>query len=83
MGLARRLARLEQGHAAAPEACIVYADGSATAVFHATGEGLPLEEYRRRWPRQPALKAYLDPRMLDPLAADWSDAPPPRSSADR
>ncbi len=83
MGLARRLARLEAGRAAAPEACVVCDGGAATVVLHGTGEELPLAEYRRRWPRQPAPKAYLDRRMLDPLAADWSDAPPPRSSADR
>jgi hypothetical protein len=29
------------------------------------------------------LKGYLDWRMVDALDADWSDAPPPRSSADR
>ncbi len=83
MTLLRRLERLERGHTAAPAGCVVSADGAATVVLHATGERLPLEEYRRCWPRQPALKAYTDERMVNALAADWSDAPPPRSSADR
>ena len=79
----RRLERLEQGHTAAPAGCVVYVDGAATVVLHATGERLSQEEYRWRWPRQPALKAYTDERMVNVLAADWSDAPAPRSSADR
>ena len=28
------------------------------------------------------VKVYLDPRMENPIEADWHDAPPPRSSAD-
>lgn len=29
-----------------------------------------------------AVKVYTDPRMENPIEADWHDAPPPRSSAD-
>ncbi len=83
MTLARRVRQLERvGHGHAPAACLVYAAGSATAYLSATGERLPLAEYDRRWPGHPVLKAYGDPRMVDPLVADWSDAPTPRSSAD-
>ncbi|CAA9557616.1 MAG: hypothetical protein AVDCRST_MAG88-1234, partial [uncultured Thermomicrobiales bacterium] len=28
-------------------------------------ERLPLEEYRRRWPEHPALKAYITWRLLE------------------
>ena len=79
----RRLERLEQGHTAAPAGCVVYVDGAATVVLRARGERLPLEEYQRRWPGHPTLKAYIEERMANALAADWSDAPAPRSSADR
>ncbi len=40
------------------------------------------EEYDRRWPGHPTLKAYTDIRMVNALDEGWDDAPPPRSSAD-
>ncbi len=59
MGLGRRLARLEAAReTAAPAACVVYAGGVAIVHIYATGERLPLEEYVRRWPQHPPLKAY-------------------------
>ena len=84
MTLGRRVGRLEAGtgFGKAPAACLIYVGGAATAHLTATGEQMPKGEYVRRWPQHPALKAYTDARMVDPLVADWSDAPLPRSSAD-
>jgi hypothetical protein len=81
--LARRVQRLEAGAVGrAPVAVLIYADGVAIVHLTDTGEQLPREGFRQHWPGAPTLKAYGDPRMVDPLGADWSDAPPPRSSAD-
>ncbi len=66
MGLDRRLKRLEEARITdAPDACVVYEDGMATVFIYATGERLPLEEYRRRWPDHPVLKAYITWRLLE------------------
>ena len=62
MTLRRRVERLEVGASfgVAPQACAVYeADEPPMAYLCATGERLPLEEYDRRWPGHPTLKAYL------------------------
>ncbi len=59
MGLEARVRRLEAGReTAAPEACVVYADGVAIVHIYATGERLPLGEYARRWSQHPSLKEY-------------------------
>lgn len=85
MSVRHRVAKLEarMGFGLAPPAIAVFADGAAAAYIQATGERMPLAEYDAHWPGHPILKAYTDWRMVDALNADWSDAPPPRSSAGR
>ena len=83
-----RLRRLEaRRDTGAPDACAVRyppeAGGRVEVYITGTGERMPLAEYAARWPHHRPLKYYPDPRMANPLEADWSDAPPPRSSADR
>ncbi len=66
MGLDRRLKRLEAARVTdAPEACVVYEEGTATAYLYATSERMPWAEYARRWPEHPPLKAYLTWCMLE------------------
>ncbi|CAA9546996.1 MAG: hypothetical protein AVDCRST_MAG88-486 [uncultured Thermomicrobiales bacterium] len=66
MGLDRRLKRLEEARVTdAPDACVVYEDGTATAYIYATGERMPWAEYARRWPDHPTPKAYLTWRLLE------------------
>ena len=85
MRLEGRIAKLEAGagFGQAPHAVWVY-EGPAYSYAYLwdTREWLPYAEYDRRWPQHPHLKAYTDRRMVNPLDADWDDAPPPRSSAD-
>ncbi len=85
MRLEGRIAKLEAetGFGLAPSAVWVY-EGTdfSMAYLWDTREWLPYEEYARRWPHHPPLKAYTDRRMIDLFDADWGDASPPRSSAD-
>ena len=86
MTLRRRVALLEAGagFGVAPAACWIYADGRSEVYLYGSGEWMPKAECDRRWPNHPHLKAYGDRRMavlFDEVG--WSDAPPPRSSADR
>jgi hypothetical protein len=85
MTLGKRIAKLEAGAnvGQAPNAVWVYEGPDYSyAYLWDTREWLPYAEYARRWPHHPTLKAYTDRRMVNPLDADWGDAPPPRSSAD-
>ena len=86
MTLRHRVTKLElgAGFGLAPPACAVYEEGEPPmAYLWATEERLPLDEYDRRWPGHPTLKAYLGWFVIDGLGDAWPDAPPPRSSADR
>ncbi len=82
--LVGRVKKLEAGagFGAAPDACWVDEPDFSMVYLSGTGEWMPPEEYERRWPGHPPLKAYGDRRMIDPLDGDWGDAPAPRSSAD-
>lgn len=65
MSLRQRLAALEAARATdAPEAAAVYTDEGVIVYIYATGERLSPEEFRRRWPNHPTLKAYVTWRLL-------------------
>ena len=85
MSIGHRIAKLEVGaqFGQAPNAVWVHeGEQFSYAYLWESREWLPKEDYDRRWPQHPNLKAYTDRRMVDPLGADWGDAPPHRSSAD-